>query len=388
MKLVQTRNRLSLLSSALYVAVFFSIMNTAAQDAGAGPNLPLQRHERPIAELRAHGVEPRVQDLISFLENGLPKGRPMAEEPVEKCQLAINAMQFLAEKRASEAVPVLSKIASMKPPAGVQQLLEYDLNLTSPETRPQFRDRALKLMQYNAVNALSLIGEKSSATVLRSVYGNESEIGARIQYAICLASLGDLSGVDYLVQVIQQGNRRESAAAARAFTIITGQDFGYSENTPVRARRTRAQLYAQWWQGNRGKYDVDRTAVLERRLNPPVHTAYEPRTTRDFLKLASNYFDFRNSAKSYEARRALSEAGTSLNRELERIAKDEDEDLNIRIEALNWYYEANRANARSLLKRLRRDENFEVADKANALLEQIEEDAASGTAGPSQISIR
>src|SRR5690606_3954951 len=123
---------------------------------------------------------------------------------------------------------------------------------------------------------------------VRSIYQNETEVGAKIQYAICLANLGDPSGLDYLVQVILQANRRESAAAARAFTIITNQDFGYTENTPIRARRTRSQLYAQWWQGNRGRFAVDREGVFERRTNPVAQVAYEPRTTRDFLKVASN----------------------------------------------------------------------------------------------------
>lgn len=337
------------------------------------PDLPLERHARPVAELRAHGVEPNPRDLIKFLEEGLPKGHPMPKEPAEKCQLVINAMAQLAEAKSKEAVSVLHKIASLKPPAGVQQLLEYDVNLTSPETRQAFRNQALKLMQYNAVNALSLIGESSSSSVMRSVYQAEQEVGARIQYAVCLASVGDPTGVDYLVQVIQQANRRESAAAARAFVIITGQDFGYTENTPVRARRTRSQLYAQWWQGNRGSFRVDREAVLERRANPIAQAAYEPRTTRDLLKLACNYFDFRNSTKSYEARRALSEAGGSLNKELERIAVDDNEDLNVRMEAMNWFYEANRITSKTLFKKLRRNENPEIADKANTLLEQIAE---------------
>jgi hypothetical protein len=48
------------------------------------------------------------------------------------------------------------------------------------------------------------------------------------------------------------------------------------------------------------------------------------------------------------------------------------EDIDVRIEALNWFYEANRADSRAFLKKLRKDENPEIVDKANALLDAID----------------
>jgi len=346
-----------------------------AQKGSYTPELPLQREERPAAELKAHGVGLEAADLVRFLKEGIPKGTPIPDEPVEKSQLSINAMARLAHLKAKEAVPVLKDIANQKMPGGVMQLLQHDLGKTAPETREQFRAQAMKLLQYNAINALSIIGDSSSAGLMRSAMSNEAEVGARIQYAICLGMVGDASGVDYLVQVINAANRRESAAAARAFTIVTGQDFGYTEHTPIKARRSRAQLYGQWWGANRGSFKPDREEVLDRRANPPIHATYEARNTRDLLKLASNYFDFRNTGKSYEARQALADAGAGLNRDLERIASDENEDLNIRMEAMNWYFTANRSSARSLFRKLRRDSNPEIMDKAQTLLDQIEEES-------------
>lgn len=348
-----------------------------AQRRAAAPALPLKQEARPAAELRQCGVGLTSPQLIQFLEAGVPDTSALPEEPQEKSQLIIDAMAKLASLKAEDAVPTLEKIASVEMPQGVMQMLDYDVRNTSPEGREDFRNRALRLMQYNAVNALSLIGKTSSRALVRSIFKQETDTNARIQYAVCLASLGDASGVDFLVDVIGRENRRQSAAAARAFLIITGQDFGYTEHTPVRARRSRAATYAQWWRANRGDYIVDVAAVNERRAAPPINMTYQPRNTRDLLKLASNYFDFNNMTKSQDARKALKDAGDSINGDLERIAQDVNEDLNIRMEAMNWYYEANRQNTskpKALMKRLKRDENPEISDKANTLLEQIEDD--------------
>jgi hypothetical protein len=63
---------------------------------------------------------------------------------------------------------------------------------------------------------------------------------------------------------------------------------------------------------------------------------------------------------------------------------DELEDLNIRLEAMNWYYEFNRAAARDAFKRLRRDPNPEVSDKAKSLLEKIENPDSGSVVFPGQ----
>ena len=340
----------------------------------AAPALPLREEARPGAELRQCGVSLDAQGLIAFLQQGVPDAVRLPEEPQEKCQLVIDAMAKLAQAKATEAGPVLQRIASVDLPAGVKQMLDVDLRNTAPDGREDFKNRALLLLQYNAVNALSLIGDRSSLPLLRNIFKTETNPAARVQYAICLASLGDASGVDALVEIIQRLNRRESAAAARAFMIITGQDFGYTEHTPVKARRSRAGMYNQWWSSNRRDFRPDVAAVNQRRVEPVSGTVYQPRSTRDLLKLAANYFDFNNATKSVEARQALKDGGTSMNGELERIAQDTNEDLDVRMEAMNWYFEANRSDSKSLMKRLKRDENPEIVDKANTLLDQIEDE--------------
>jgi hypothetical protein len=345
----------------------------AAPPRYSGPT-QLRAEARPSVELRACGIGLSPEELIEFLNRGISDPGRLPDEPEEKSQLVIDAMAKLAQAKAQAAVPVIQRIASLELPGGARQMVDIDLQRTAPDGREDFRGRALRLLQYNAVNALSLIGDKASLPLIRSIFKAETSAAARVQYAICLASLGDASGVDFLVDIIQRENRRESAAAARAFTIITGQDFGYSEKTPVRARRSRAAMYNQWWAANKREFRPEITGVNQRRSEPVTAAVYHPRNTRDLLKLAANYFDFQNATKSVEARAALKEAGNSLNGELERIAQDVNEDLDVRMEAMNWYYEANRSGAKSLMKRLKKDENPEISDKAETLLDQIEED--------------
>jgi HEAT repeat protein len=331
--------------------------------------------DRATEDLKAHGIGTSEDELIRFLQEGLPRTTGLPKRPVEKSQLIIDAMAMLANMESRAAVPVITKIARFDTSIGAFRVIEMDVEKTSPQARDDFRVRAYRLIQYNAINALGLIGDPQSANLIRSILQQEQAAGAQIQYSLCLASLGDPSGINYLVKLIELQNRRESAAAAKAFYYITGQDFGFTENSPIRARQQLSSRDAQWWNQNRGTFRVDVNAVRERRLNPKSHDIYAARSTRDLLKLAANYFDFNNTLGSRDARKQISSAGSSLNKEFERLALNEMEDLDVRIEAMNWYFEANRSDPLDILKKLRRDENPEIVDKANTLIDQIADEA-------------
>jgi hypothetical protein len=349
---------------------------TALSGVAVTPPTPAPR--TPDMALKENGIATDQAALIAFLEGGFPPGVNLSKlpvEPKEKSQLAVNAMSLLAQMKAAEAVPVLSQIALRNPPKGVVALIEKDLERTAPDSRMEFQNKALRILQFNAINALGYIGDTSAIAVIRKALSSEQSPAAGIQYALALACLGDAAGVDFLVQQILLENRRESAAAANAFYYITNKDFGYTENTALRMRKPKARAYRDWWKQNRESFQVDRKAVLERRLKGKPADTYEPRSTRDLLRVAANYFDFDNKQRSRDAREKLNRAGKSLNPELEKIALDTSEDLNVRLEAMNWFYEFNRAASKSLLKKLRRDENPEIADKANVLLGQIEQDS-------------
>lgn len=347
-----------------------------------GAPIDLPKHMKPIIttpdraveDLTAHGIGVAEDQLIDFLKKGLPRTSNLPERPEEKSQLVIDAMAKLAREKSSAAVPVLMQIARFDTNIGAFNVVEYDVAKTSPQTRDDFRVRAYRLVQYNAVTALGVIGDKRSAELVQSILQQEKTAAGQIQYAICLASLGNAAGIDYLLPIINQQNRRESAAAAKAFYYITGQDFGYTVHSPIRLRKTLPGRYAQWWAQNRATFRPDPAAIDRRRSEPPSATVYTARSSRDLLKLAANYFDLNNTLGSAAARQQIADAGKTLNKEFEKIATDPMEDLDVRMEAMNWYFAANRSDPLDILKKLRRDENPEVADKANTLLEQIAEE--------------
>ncbi|MGB9692859.1 MAG: hypothetical protein ACPL7D_11910 [Candidatus Sumerlaeaceae bacterium] len=325
-------------------------------------------------ELRLNGIEPTPENCLHLLKEGLPATvdpQKLPDTPPEKTQLAVDAMAILAKSRYRASAETLLSIARQDFPKGVQFLLNFDLAATAPENRELFRARASEILQYNAINALGLLGETRALPIARSVYEHEGRIAPKIQYALTLASLGDASGMDVLIQVISQQNRRESVAAAKAFALITGLDFGYTDQTPIKKRKDIARKYQEWWRTNKATFQPDPKAVLARRLAPEKKIDFQPRTTRDLVKLSSMYFDMENKPRVIEARERLAASGAMINGDLEKLMFDEMEDLNIRLEAMNWYYEINRGRAKEVFKRLRRDANPEIADKASVLLQKI-----------------
>jgi len=332
--------------------------------------------DRATEDLKSHGIGTSEDQLIEFLKKGLQRTTNLPEQPPEKSQLIIDAMARLAEMKSRAAVDPIMRIARFDTTMGAFRVIEYDVSKSSPQSRDDFRTRAYRLIQFNAINALGLIGDPKSADLIRTVLQQDKAAGAQIQYSICLGLLGDASGVDYLVQLINLQNRRESAAAAKAFYFITGQNFGYTENSPVRLRRTLPAKYTQWWSQHRSTFQPDPGAIRKRREEKRSLTIYTARSARDLLKLAADYFDFNNTMGAASARKQISDAGRSWNAQFQKIATDPLEDLDVRMEAMNWYFEANRSDPLELFKKLRKDENPEIADKANTLIEQIAEDNA------------
>jgi len=383
------------ISKALLVPILlfgiFEALTGAAPPPNATPKALPATTQEPLTsderELKLNGIDPTPEACLRLLQEGLPPGvdpQRLPETPAEKAQLAVDAMAVIAKARYQPALETLLAIARQELPRGVQSLIALDERATAPENRETYRIRAAEILQYNAVNALGFLGDKKALPVVRTVFEAERRTAPKIQYAITLALLGDGSGVDFLVQVINQQNRRESAAAAKAFAIITGQDFGYTEQTPIKKRRQLAKAYQEWWASQRAQFRPDPKAVLARRLAPEKSETYQPRTTRDLLRLSSQYFDIDNKQRVIEARERIAAAGIALNPELEKIMFDDLEDLNIRLEAMNWYYEFNRAAARDAFKRLRRDPNPEVSDKTKSLLEKIENPDSGTVVFPGQ----
>ncbi|MEI7633007.1 MAG: hypothetical protein WCK47_01850 [bacterium] len=361
---------------SLLLCLHAGLLSTGFSQTAATSRLAQSVKSGHGLSLAAHGVGLNPPELTKFLESGFPPGvnrSKLPDKPADKSQLAVDAMAILGGDASRQALPILMRIASLDIPAGVASLVEMDVQKLPAEKRDEARNRALRILQFNAINALGLIGNPLALPAARAVFSAEESPSARIQYALTLACLGDPSGMDFLISVIQLQNRRESVAAAKVFYYITGQNFSYTESTPIKARKTRAKMCADWWKANRQTFQPAPQEITKRRLEPENPYPSNPQGIRDFLKVASNYFDFNNTLHSREARDRLSRSGRSINNELQRVASDEMEDLDVRMEAMNWYYEANRADARAFLKKLKRDENPEIVDKANSLILQIEE---------------
>jgi hypothetical protein len=316
--------------------------------------------------LQLAGVGASAETLLNLLEKG-----PAAAIPreVEGGQLAVEAMARLAELKHRPAVPTLSRVATGKMPAGVVALIQRDMTQISPRSRVQAEDNGVKILRINAVTALGWIGDPRGLESIRSAINAEPNTVIRLQMAQSLALLGDSGGMDFVAQVISKGsNRREVAAAASVYKVVTGSDFGISEQTPIRLRKSRATQYARHWASIRETFRPDRDAVIQRRKQVGNVPRYTPRSTADYLKLAADYLDIDDSRGARSAREYLAQAGSSLNAELQRIAADPLEDLDVRMEALNWLFQNQRERAYPFLRSLRRDENPEVADKAQSLL--------------------
>ena len=377
----------------LVVSIAISAGRLAAGPQGQGATgvketkIPPESMTPEEVELQNCGIPPRPEEALKLLQRGLPETvspEQLPERPVERTQLAVDAMAIIAKARYTPAVDTLIRIAQGDMPPGVEQLLALDVRATSPQSRDEFRLKAIQLLQYNAANALGLIGDKRALPVVESLFQTEQRIAPKIQYALTLACLGNTSGMDFLVEVIQLQNRRESAAAARVFTTITGEDFGYTDQSPAKKRKQLSRIYAEWWKNHRAEFRVDPKAVLARRLAGGPELPLKPRSTRDLLKLSAQYFDVENKQATIQAREQLAAAGPAINADLLAIINDEMEDLDVRMEAMNWYYEINRKNARDVLKRLRRDANPEIVDKAQMLLEKIDRPSDDGFVFPSQ----
>lgn len=374
-------NRRAVVLLAAVIAAMGPIAH--AQRAASAPqraSAAADSQPQEVQRLASWGVSASPESLIGFLQSGLPDSLDLArlpEQPEERTQLAVDAMAILGARRSGEAVAVLTQVVAGPLPGGAVQLLEMDLARTAPESRGQFQQKALQILRFNGVVALGLIGDPAGLQAVRGAFGAESNNAFRLQYAIALAGMGDASGLDFVVGAIPKSERREAAAAARAFTIITGEDFGIGPSTATRAREQRAKRYGEWWRLNQRSFRPDPEAIRQRRQAPDPALTMTPRTTRDLVNMASFRLDVGDRTRSRDAQQKLQQAGTAINKDLERLASDSMEDINIRMEAISLYTEFNGMGARDLLRKLRRDGEREVAERADFLLMSLEASQAT-----------
>jgi hypothetical protein len=346
---------------------------------------PARCQQRELLErtLRDHGVDTTPLGLASFLDKGWDGARPpgvLPREPGYKSSLLIESWQLLAlrykdvtaQPSVQAAVALLARrYATGEFPPAVDQLLEKDLESVEGGKRPAERALKLKFQQYNGMIALGLFGRPSPDTLkeARRVFDAETDPLVRVMYAQTVALLGDASVLDFLVQEITKGNTTSSVAAAAALSVLTGQTLELRPVMAAEPRREAAMRIVAWWMSeDRSAMTIDREAALRRLLRPPAAAPRSLRTLRDVLRASADITDVADKRGSRTAWNQLEAMGTALPKQLEPILNDPREDLDIRSEAIRWYARLKGKDARSELRRLRRDANPEIAKLAKELL--------------------
>jgi hypothetical protein len=324
--------------------------------------------------LAAHNIRPSASSLIGFLQSGmaaLPRQAAMPEFPTEKTQLLILAMEELGKARERRAVDVLLDIAQGKLSEGVEQLIQYDLARLPSEQQATRRQLFVDLLRYNAVNALGLIGDQRALPVVERLTTEETNARVKCRYILALACLGGSPDIDFLIAQMKRANQLESVAAARVFFLITGVSYRLTPTTPLKARSLAAGQYETWWKENRETFSVSPSAVIRRRLTPSAEPKKALTSVQNLLDAATHIPDINGQYQSYEARQQLDKLGPSMLPELEKIVRDDMEDLRIRRLAIIYYVQLRGKKAKGTLKKLRKDENPEISQLANSLLRDL-----------------
>ncbi len=325
--------------------------------------------------LARHGVRPAPEALIDFLENGFAAGTlvsALPAAPPEKTQLLIFAMQALGKAGKREAFGAIARFAESRPSPGALEIVRRDSMLAPAAERGKRQQELLEYLKYNAAVALGFLGDPRGAPILRQLFETETNAIERCQYALCLACVGDASGVEFLVLEVAKANRDSSVAAAKSLYYITGQDLGFASTSPIRLRERLAEDCQRWWAEIRSDFRLEPAAIIRRRLDPIPPPRIPLSGVSNLLLAASDYADLSNARGSRTAANQLDQMGPSLAEELEPILKDPMADLRVRREAIRRYAALKEKSGKRALKKLFDDENPEIAEYARHAVEAID----------------
>lgn len=352
--------------------------------AGKKAKVPAKAYKTDIERrLDLAGLPTTDEALLRWMTEGLNGGQSLRQSPdlpKEHAQLGVDAIALFGVHRCTESVPTLIEIAAGRIPVGLAQLIEMDIMRMVSDERELYRTKATKIFQYNAVVSLGLIGDTRALPVVMASFRGEESAAARLQFANSVVLLGGIEGLDWLVTAVGSDEKRLSTAAARCIYILTGEDFGLTAVTSLAKRKTIAEKYTRWWKGARSSFQLDLHSVEMRRNAPVLESHGDESTLRGRLRVCSQYVDPKSLSKSPQYRSQLIGAGTAINHDLETLILDKYEDVDIRMEALNVYYEINRqtsrtrATMRKFLEKAGNVADHEVAEKARLLKLTLESD--------------
>lgn len=361
--------------TALIALLLFSVVYTASAQRMELPEPVID--DPGLAERRelliSHGIMPVPEEMIRFLrqgfdEEGIPAGLPT--EPRLKIQVVNETIAELGISGAEVAVPILIEIMERNPPPAVERILARDFEPIPIQRRKNQIDLARRMLSLNAVTALGLIGDEEAAGPVLETMRTESATGFTTKGAIALGQMGRNDGLASLVLLASQVDNPDSVAAFQAIYVLTGRNYDYGENTSLARRRQIVDDLRTWFENEGSELPVYRAEVLRRAANPPPPEIVDPQSLRGLLRQSRDVTDF---DKRYAVREKLQQIAPARLDDLEKIARDPYEDLDIRRAAMVWLAATDPEEAKSIIKKLEDDENPVIARLAETMRDDIED---------------
>jgi hypothetical protein len=357
------------IACAFKIGMIFLVLGMILQGTG------LCQERSPAQILGSLGIGTTPDKLALFLEEGLPgeyNKKAFIELAIPATQLAILAMQETSRINHKSALPLLIQTAEGRFTNGQKALVQYDIQKVSRSLQEARKNTLYDHLQYNAMNALGLMRDPSVLPVLQGIFQTTSRDLFKINLALGMATLDDPGGIQYLVDLIEARNRSLAVEGASTLSLITGLDVDYTQYTPIIRRKLTMKKIEKWWKENREIFRPRGEEILKRRLNVQTPPPPSLRSVREMIQAASNYGDVDNSMKSLDAREKLSLLGASILQDVYPLCVDEEENINIRIEALRFYSRiASREEAKAVLKKATHDDNPEIKSLAKELLKTL-----------------
>ncbi|MBN1900699.1 HEAT repeat domain-containing protein [Candidatus Sumerlaeota bacterium] len=322
--------------------------------------------------LQIAGVSTAPEKILEFLQKGSPAAiniKAVNEKSLPATQLAISSIEELTRLKYKPAMPILIRTAKGDFTTGQKSLVNYDCESVSPSLREEKKNQLFGFLRFNGINALGLIGTPEALPALQEIFRDAPPSLYKINAALGMACLDYGEGIDYLVTQVQKKDRFLAQESATALSFITGMELDYEPYTPVSRREKTVKSIKKWWKENQSSFRPDGKEILERRLTVKTMPPFSMRSIRDLVKAAADYGDIDNRMKSMDAREKLTEMGGAILPELKAMCLDQEEDLNIRIEAIRRYARlASWNEAKDVLKKGSKDKNPEIRGICRDLL--------------------
>ena len=361
--------RLTAFMAVALAGVLCLLSVTAVADTRQEP-----RESGPADILADCGIKTDSQSLTLYLEQGNPldlNADALKKHLIPATQTMILAMQELASRRWNGAVELLCRTAREEYTPAQRSFVNFDCRNVPRSMQEERRLSLYMYLQYNAMNALGLIGDLAAFPTLHEAFEKSKPGAFRISAALGLACLNSTEGMDYLITAAT--GKSHAIEAMSALSFITGLELDYQRYTPVIRRARTVKIVEAWWKENREFFRPDGEAIITRRREALRPIAPDLDSLRGLLNAASLAVDITTERGSFEARERLGTMGPMQNGQLEVFCLDVEEDLNIRIEALRRYTEtADIQDVRRVLKAARKDRNPEIKGLAKTLLSQLE----------------